>query len=53
MSGSHAYGAGISSNKMWLATGITFAFCLGEALIGYKSNSLSLMADVGHNIADA
>ena len=53
MSGSHAHGAGISSNKMWLATGITFVFCLGEALIGYKSNSLSLMADVGHNIADA
>ena len=53
MSGSHAHGAGISSNKMWLATAITFAFCLGEALIGYKSNSLALMADAGHNFADA
>ena len=53
MSGSHAHGAGISSNKMWLTTAITFAFCLGEALIGYKSNSLALMADAGHNIADA
>ena len=53
MSGSHAHGAGISSNKMWLATGITFAFCLGEALIGYQSNSLALMADAGHNFADA
>lgn len=53
MSGSHSHGAGISSNKMWLATAITFAFCLGEALIGYKSNSLALMADAGHNFADA
>jgi cobalt-zinc-cadmium efflux system protein len=53
MSGSHAHGAGISSSKMWLATAITFAFCLGEALVGYKSNSLALMADAGHNFADA
>ena len=53
MSGSHSHGAGISSNKMWLATAITFVFCLGEALIGYKSNSLALMADAGHNFADA
>ena len=53
MSVSHARGAGISSNKMWLTTGITFAFCLGGALIGYKSNSLALMADVDHNIAEA
>ena len=53
MSGSHSHGAGISSNKMWFATVITFVFCLGEALIGYKSNSLALMADAGHNFADA
>ena len=53
MSGSHAPVAKISSNKMWLATGITFAFCLVEALIGYHSNSLALMADAGHNFADA
>lgn len=31
---------------------IIFAFCLGEALIGYISNSLALMADAGHNFAD-
>lgn len=53
MSHSHTYGENISSNRMWLATAITFAFCLGEALIGYKSNSLALMADAGHNFADA
>ena len=53
MSSSHNHISGISSNKMWLATAITFAFCLGEALVGYKSNSLALMADAGHNFADA
>jgi len=53
MSGSHSHGDGISSSTMWLVTAITFAFCLGEALIGYKSNSLALMADAGHNFADA
>lgn len=53
MSGTHSHGAGISSHKMWLATAITFIFCLGEALVGYQSNSLALMADAGHNFADA
>lgn len=53
MSGTHSHGAGVSSQKMWLATAITFSFCLGEALVGYQSNSLALMADAGHNFADA
>src|SRR5450830_730837 len=53
MSGTHSHGAGISSHKMWLATAINFTFCLGEALVGYQSNSLALMADAGHNFADA
>jgi len=53
MSGSHAHAEKISSNKMWLATGLTFAFCLGEGAMGYFSNSLALMADAGHNFADA
>lgn len=53
MSGSHSHGEGISSGTMWLVTAITFLFCLGEAFVGYKSNSLALMADAGHNFADA
>jgi cobalt-zinc-cadmium efflux system protein len=53
MSASHAHGNGITSNKMWVATAITFTFCLLEVLIGYKSNSLALMEDAGHNFADA
>jgi cobalt-zinc-cadmium efflux system protein len=53
MSGSHHHSSTISSSKMWFATAITFAFCVTEALVGYFSNSLSLMADAGHNFADA
>jgi len=53
MSHSHNSHISISTNKMWLMTAITFTFCLIEALSGYLSNSLALMADAGHNFADA
>ena len=53
MSASHHHGGSISSNKMWIAFGLTFAFCTIEALIGYRANSLALMSDAGHNFADA
>lgn len=55
MSGSHshAHAEGISSKQLWVATCLTFTFCLGEAAIGYFSNSLALMADAAHNFADA
>lgn len=53
MSGSHAHSEVISSRTMWFVTAITFTFCLGEALVGYKYNSLALMADAGHNFADS
>lgn len=57
MSGSHHHtshhSGAISSNKMCIAFGITLAFCLVEAFIGYRANSLALMSDAGHNLADA
>ena len=53
MSGSHSPAATISSKQLWVATTITLGFCLGEAAVGYFSNSLALMADAGHNFADA
>jgi len=53
MSGSHSHVGTISSKQLWVATSLTFAFCLGEAAVGYFSNSLALMADAGHNFADA
>jgi len=53
MSGSHSHTATISCKQLWVATSLTFIFCLGEAAVGYFSNSLALMADAGHNFADA
>ncbi len=53
MSGFHTHSQSISSRQMWAATAITFSFCLIEALVGFRSNSLALMADAGHNFADA
>jgi cobalt-zinc-cadmium efflux system protein len=53
MSGSHSHSVTISSKQLLVATILTFAFCLGEATVGYFSNSLALMADAGHNFADA
>lgn len=53
MSGSHSHAGTISSKQLWVATTVTFVFCLGEAAVGYFSNSLALMADAGHNFADA
>ena len=53
MSGFHTHSQSISSRQMWAATAITFTFCVAEAAVGYFSNSLALMADAGHNFADA
>jgi len=53
MSGSHSHTGPISSQHLWIATILTLAFCVGEAAVGYFSNSLALMADAGHNFADA
>jgi cobalt-zinc-cadmium efflux system protein len=53
MSGSHSHAATVTSKQLWVATTLTFVFCLGEAGVGYFSNSLALMADAGHNFADS
>ena len=53
MSGSQSHATSVSSSQLWIATGLTFIFCLGEAAVGYFSNSLALTADAGHNLADA
>jgi len=49
----HIHAGIVSSRQLWLATVFTFLFCLGEAAAGYITNSLALMADAGHNFADA
>jgi cobalt-zinc-cadmium efflux system protein len=53
MSGSHGHNETISSKQLLIATLLTFIFCLSEAAVGFFSNSLALMADAGHNFADA
>ena len=50
---SHSPNGAVTSKQLWIATALTLAFCIGEAVVGYLSNSLALMADAGHNFADA
>jgi cobalt-zinc-cadmium efflux system protein len=38
---------------MGLAVGLTVAFVLAEAIAGWWGNSLALLSDAGHNLADA
>jgi cobalt-zinc-cadmium efflux system protein len=38
---------------MLLAIGLTAVFVLGEAVAGYFANSVALISDAGHNLADA
>ena len=49
----HGTGAAISNRKMGFAVGLTLTFVLGEAIAGYFGNSLALLSDSGHNLADA
>jgi cobalt-zinc-cadmium efflux system protein len=37
---------------LWMALAITFVFMLGEAVGGYWTNSLVLLADAGHMLTD-
>lgn len=49
----HAHGGGVTSRRLGLAVVLTLAFVAGEAVAGYVANSLSLLSDAGHNLADA
>jgi len=40
------------NNAFLIGIAVNFSFVLIEALYGYFSNSLSLMADAGHNLSD-
>lgn len=39
-------------NKFWLALFITLTFVIVEAFAGWKSHSLALLSDAGHNLSD-
>ena len=49
----HDHAAPTKGNRLGLSVGLTLAFVAGEAVAGYLSNSLALLADAGHNFADA
>ena len=52
----HSHGHGLegqSSGRLKAAFALTMAFVIGEAVAGWRANSLALMSDAGHNFADA
>ena len=49
----HAHGEGVTSRRLGLAVALTLAFVAGEAVAGWIANSLALLSDAGHNLADA
>jgi cobalt-zinc-cadmium efflux system protein len=53
MSHSHNHGSTLTGRRLVLSIVITLIFVLAEAITGYRSHSLALMSDAGHNFADA
>src|SRR5205809_4794930 len=50
----HSHGsANVSAGTMGAAVALTLAFVFAEALGGWWGNSLALLSDAGHNLADA
>jgi len=42
-----------AARLLWLATGLTLAYAIVEAVVGWWAGSLALMADAGHMVNDA
>ena len=49
----HSHARQVSARTMGGAVALTLAFVLAEAVGGWWGNSLALMSDAGHNLADA
>src|SRR5437763_5158825 len=49
----HAHTHSTSSSKLRAAVLLTMAFVVCELIAGYFAHSLALLADAGHNFADA
>lgn len=49
----HHSAAGMSENKLRLSLLLTLAFVVVEAVAGWRSGSLALLSDAGHNFTDA
>jgi len=48
----HVHGP-TSGRKLWISLFVTLAFVAGEAFAGWRSHSLALLSDAGHNLSDA
>jgi cobalt-zinc-cadmium efflux system protein len=53
MAHTHGHAGGSTGRRLGLALLLTLAFVAGEAAAGWWSNSLALLSDAGHNLADA
>ncbi|HZT81623.1 MAG TPA: cation diffusion facilitator family transporter [Gemmataceae bacterium] len=53
MAHDQGHGGAVTGRYLGLAIGLTTAFVVAEAVAGWLSNSLALLADAGHNFADA
>jgi cobalt-zinc-cadmium efflux system protein len=53
MADTHAHSDHAINRRLLLSTALTLAFVLAEAAAGLWANSLALLADAGHNFADA
>jgi cobalt-zinc-cadmium efflux system protein len=53
LSHSHSHAGPATGRHLGRSVVLTFTFVAGEAAAGFWSNSLALLADAGHNLADA
>src|SRR5579863_1652013 len=49
---SHVH-AGQTGNVLFVSLGLTVAFVVAETIAGFRSASLALLSDAGHNFTDA
>jgi cobalt-zinc-cadmium efflux system protein len=48
----HTHGP-TSGRKLWISLAVTLVFVAFEAIAGWRSHSLALISDAGHNLSDA
>lgn len=49
----HSHGAGASTRKLAIVLGLVATYMVAEAIGGWLTNSLALLADAGHMLSDA
>jgi cobalt-zinc-cadmium efflux system protein len=50
--GGHVHAPANFGPAFLIGIGLNTAFVIVEAIFGYKSNSMALVADAGHNLSD-